>query len=846
MTDASLKAKVTADIADFLAGMNRSQNAVDDLADGAGVSGKRMSIAFIAAAAAVTALTVAAGKQAEEFSQLSAITGIGTQALQRYDVLLNRVGLSGQDLTVMLRTLSSKVEDAKTGTGAAADRFQQLGIDITKVTSTDDLIRKIADSVSRFANGTEKAAIMGDLLGRSGLKFIPAFEGGSKAIDAVTEASARLGAELSGTQLAALGRTDDAFDDLTLATKRLNQQLGTVFAPTVDAAARLLTWLASVGSRALKSIDTAADTLALRFTHLVLAFDELASTVFSAEVFSGEAWKRTLDNIQLIDAEVTRLIEKRRALDELPDAPEQRLPAPALIDTTKLAKQARDAADAALEFSERLFSNQEALAQANLDNFQAHLASKKALATAFEPEIAQAAADATEKMSAFTVASLETQIRNYSRFYQQKSARFKSDSDSQAEHAQFELKSSAKIIEMLNQLEVAQVKSDTARIQSSTRAAQAVRQAQIDALEDVSNRFRALQAHQDQLFASERNLFGAAEAARRVSFTRIRAEEDHKRQAILNTFGTTERAQQKLVDLEEESMAQRRGVIRQYPTFWEQQLQSVVESNTFSVGHIVSTWTGGLARAVVENKSAGEIIKAAWQSTQIAIVQAGLNTLVQWGAQLALSAARELALNAALQAGKTAQVVAATATQTGAVLTGSVVSSGAVVTAAGTMAAANTTAATVAAASWSGAASIILGWFGTIAGGFAALALGLVATVTAVGAFVMGVLTAIAEALADTIFGIPVALLILAGVAAIAGALAATGNIPGLAQGGIVTGPTLALLGEAGPEAVVPLDRGVAAQSGPVTIIVQLDGAPILKHVANRLPSMLRLKGLPA
>jgi hypothetical protein len=44
------------------------------------------------------------------------------------------------------------------------------------------------------------------------------------------------------------------------------------------------------------------------------------------------------------------------------------------------------------------------------------------------------------------------------------------------------------------------------------------------------------------------------------------------------------------------------------------------------------------------------------------------------------------------------------------------------------------------------------------------------------------------------------------------------GNIPGLAEGGIVTGPTLALIGEAGPEAVVPLDRGGAM--GNITINV--------------------------
>jgi hypothetical protein len=45
-------------------------------------------------------------------------------------------------------------------------------------------------------------------------------------------------------------------------------------------------------------------------------------------------------------------------------------------------------------------------------------------------------------------------------------------------------------------------------------------------------------------------------------------------------------------------------------------------------------------------------------------------------------------------------------------------------------------------------------------------------------------------------------------------------NIPMLADGGIVTGPTLALIGEAGPEAVVPLDRMGSMGGNNVTIHV--------------------------
>ena len=44
------------------------------------------------------------------------------------------------------------------------------------------------------------------------------------------------------------------------------------------------------------------------------------------------------------------------------------------------------------------------------------------------------------------------------------------------------------------------------------------------------------------------------------------------------------------------------------------------------------------------------------------------------------------------------------------------------------------------------------------------------------------------------------------------------GGLPALAEGGIVMGPTLALVGEAGPEAVVPLNRGYGQTVVNVTV----------------------------
>jgi phage-related minor tail protein len=69
-------------------------------------------------------------------------------------------------------------------------------------------------------------------------------------------------------------------------------------------------------------------------------------------------------------------------------------------------------------------------------------------------------------------------------------------------------------------------------------------------------------------------------------------------------------------------------------------------------------------------------------------------------------------------------------------------------------------------------------------------------------------------------------------------------GIPRFAEGGIVTGPTLALIGEAGPEAVIPLDR--MSNGGGVTINVTgglSTSAEIGESVVNALRAYSRSAG---
>jgi hypothetical protein len=251
-------------------------------------------------------------------------------------------------------------------------------------------------------------------------------------------------------------------------------------------------------------------------------------------------------------------------------------------------------------------------------------------------------------------------------------------------------------------------------------------------------------------------------------------------------------------------------------TVWQQQLQSIVDSNTFSVGMIVSGWTSGLANAIVNFQNFGQTMTQIGKQTAASLLQSLLNFGVQRMAQWALQDATILAGNAAT-AGTTVAI-------------------------------------------WEGAGAAIVGTFGAITGAIQGFFTSvLIPAFISIGEAIMTFLSAIAEAAADTIFGIPYALAILAGVAVIG---AAIGTLAAFAfkDGGIATGPTMGLIGEAGSsEAVIPLNKrgaafmretlGIGGGGGskqPIHTHIYLDKREFAMAISDSIMPALRGKGLPA
>jgi hypothetical protein len=71
-----------------------------------------------------------------------------------------------------------------------------------------------------------------------------------------------------------------------------------------------------------------------------------------------------------------------------------------------------------------------------------------------------------------------------------------------------------------------------------------------------------------------------------------------------------------------------------------------------------------------------------------------------------------------------------------------------------------------------------------------------------------------------------------------------TPTVPAMARGGIVTRPTFALIGEAGPEAVVPLGAGGALAPIYITVVSELDGREVARNQVRYIPNALRVAGI--
>jgi hypothetical protein len=133
-----------------------------------------MAIPLGIAVAGIAAVTVAANgmwdamSRSKELVMVSENFGTSVQTLMTVQNAFEKVGLSAQDAESSYAKLATKIEQAQTGQGKAAEYFKNLGIDPNELGAmTDQMqqLRVVGEAISKMGTGSEKAATSKFLLG---------------------------------------------------------------------------------------------------------------------------------------------------------------------------------------------------------------------------------------------------------------------------------------------------------------------------------------------------------------------------------------------------------------------------------------------------------------------------------------------------------------------------------------------------------------------------------------------------------------------------------------------------------------------------------------------------------
>lgn len=225
----------------------------------AGQAMRGLSTAAAAVAASIGAVTVKSGKWADDINTMSKVYSIGTKELQQYSAAAELVDVDVETIAKSHVKLEKTMMSASKGTGASAEAFDKLGVDVTNADGSlregDAVWQDTISALGKMENETERDAIAMQLMGKSAAELNPLIEDGGETYKQVSDTLSKYGLDFIDQEtLDQANEFNDSLDTIKavgmVAFQQLGTQLAAYLAPAmekvVDLVGQIAGWFANL------------------------------------------------------------------------------------------------------------------------------------------------------------------------------------------------------------------------------------------------------------------------------------------------------------------------------------------------------------------------------------------------------------------------------------------------------------------------------------------------------------------------------------------------------------------------------------------------------------------------
>ena len=320
-------AKMNREVSDNENAMKDAGKATTDWKDKLGVVnealGKGISVVskVTAGIAAFGAAAVAAGKQmfdlvsdtgkwADNLITTSVQTGVSTTALQEWGYAAQFIDTEVETMTGSMAKMVRQLTSAKDGTGASAEAFATLGVNITgangQLLGSQEIFFAAIDALGRVGNETERDALAMQLFGKSAQELNPLIVAGSDELKRLGQEAQSMGIIIGEDGVTKLGAFDDRMNVFNSTITGMKNNIAVALTPAMEQVIGVVQGVADKFSEWLNS--PAAQSLITDLTGKITNLadniggnlDGVLNTIIGAFETAGTVIGFVIDNMETI------------------------------------------------------------------------------------------------------------------------------------------------------------------------------------------------------------------------------------------------------------------------------------------------------------------------------------------------------------------------------------------------------------------------------------------------------------------------------------------------------------------------------------------------------------------